>query len=265
MKKQYTREQITEAISYWTRQLKLMDESCSKCVDALINEFGHDRVVSREYDYNLTKEDLKRIYDVLNFTLFRNDLGPVRLEYWPEGFVVDKLNENSVKSGDLETKFDSAPCYGAFSAVCKDVLDKDGNIVDIVISDDIIMLNKTYLKDCIFIFAVASICHEMIHYCDRFTTEFHDKQLAASQTKGDFDSHKDELFQQMMKEANAQGINVTETLNDVPFKTANGNARYTLKSVIGEDEDTQTFINANEHRCTLRAKGSHKFMFVEFD
>lgn len=70
------------------------------------------------------------------FTLFRNDLGPVRLEYWLEGFVVDKLNENSIKSGDLETKFDSAPCYGAFSAVCKDVLDKDGNIVDIAMKQE---------------------------------------------------------------------------------------------------------------------------------
>lgn len=69
----------------------------------------------------------------------------------------------------------------------------------------------------------------------------------------------------MMKDANAQGVNVVETLNGVQFKTANGNVRYTLKSVIGEDEDMQTFINANEYRCTLRAKGSHKFMLVEFD
>lgn len=242
-----------------------MDESCSKCVDALINEFGHDCVVSREYSYNLTKEDLKRIYDVLNFTLFKNDLGLIRLEYWPEGFVVDKLNENALKSGVFGKKISAAPCYGVFSAVCKDVLDKDGNIVDIKINDEIIMLNKTYLKDCIFIFAVASICHEMIHYCDRFTKEFHDKQLKASQTDEDFDSHQDELFQQMMKEANAQGINVVETLKGVPFKTANGNARYVLENVIGEDEDSGTFVNANEHRYTIRAKGSHMFMFAEFD
>ena len=46
--KQYTKEQIFEAISYWTRQLKLMTESYNNCVDALINEFGHDLVVSNE-------------------------------------------------------------------------------------------------------------------------------------------------------------------------------------------------------------------------
>ena len=69
----------------------------------------------------------------------------------------------------------------------------------------------------------------------------------------------------MMKEANEHGINVTDTLANVPFNKANENARYVLKSVIGEDEDRQTFVNGNKYRCTLRAKGSHKFMFAEFD
>ena len=49
------------------------------------------------------------------------------------------------------------------------------------------------------------------------------------------------------------------------FKTANGNARYVLENVICEDEDSGTFVNANEHRYTIRAKGSHMFMFAEFD
>lgn len=157
------------------------------------------------------------------------------------------------------------PGAGVFSAVCKDVLDKDDNVVDIKIQDEIIMLNKTYMSNCIFIFAVAVLCHEMIHYYDRFTKEFHDKQLKASQIQEDFDSHKDQVFQEMMKEANEKGIHVVKSLNNIPFKLANLNARYVLKNVIGEDEDCTTFVNANEHRYTMRAKGSHKFMFAEFD
>jgi hypothetical protein len=265
MKKSYTKEQIIEAISYWTRQLKLMTESYNKCIDALINEFGHDIVTSRNFNYNLTKDDLKRIYDILNFTLFNNKLGLIRLEYWPEGFIIDKLNENAIKSGVFDQKISSIPCYGVFSAVCKDIVDKNGNITDININEEIIILNKTYLKDCIFIFAVASICHEMIHYYDRFSKEFHDKQLNASQTNDDFDSHKDVIFQQMMKEANEHGINVTDTLKNVQFKTANENARYVLERVIGENDDSQTHINANDNRYTMRAKGSRKFVFAEFD
>ena len=46
---------------------------------------------------------------------------------------------------------------------------------------------------------------------------------------------------------------------------SNENARYVLKNVIGEKEDCQTFVNANEHRYTMRAKGSHTFVFAEFD
>ena len=44
---------------------------------------------------NLNKEDLARMYDVLNFTLFDNSLKSIRLEYWPENLIVDKLNENA--------------------------------------------------------------------------------------------------------------------------------------------------------------------------
>ena len=52
--KQYTKEQIVEAISYWTRQLKLMTESYNNCVDALITEFGKDIVLMRHFRYKLT-------------------------------------------------------------------------------------------------------------------------------------------------------------------------------------------------------------------
>ena len=68
------------------------------------------------------------------------------------------------------------------------IVDKDGNVVDIKIQDEIIMLNKTYMSNCIFIFAVAVLCHEMIHYYDRFTKEFHNKQLKAFQLSYEFAS-----------------------------------------------------------------------------
>lgn len=265
MKNHYTKEQISEALSYWARQLKLMTESYNNCVDALINEFGNDLVTSNDRTYNLSKEDLKRMYDVLNFTLFDNDLGFIRLEHWPEKLIVEKLNENNEKSGILDKKIHRLPAAGVFTGVCKDVIGKDGDIVDIDIYEEIIMLNKDYMSDCIFIFAVAALCHEMIHFYDRFTKEFHDKQLKASQTKEDFDSHKDQIFQEMMKEANRKGIHVVESLEGIPFKLANSNARYVLKNVIGEDEDCSTFVNANDFRYTMRADGSHSFVFAEFD
>lgn len=265
MKNRYTKKQIVEAIAYWTQQLKLMTESHKKCVDALVSEFGRKLVYSKKYDYNLTKTDLKKIYNILNYTLFSNALGQIQLEYWPERLVVNKLNENALKSGVIGKQKKRAPCYGAYSAVCRDVLDKRGKIVDISISDDVIMLNKTYLKDCIFIFAVASICHEMIHFYDRFTDEFHNNQLKASQTGIGFDSHKDILFQHMMEQANKNGINVVETLANTPFELANSSARYALKNVLGEEDGSDTHVNAGYGRITIRAKGSHSFVFMELD
>lgn len=95
--------------------------------------------------------------------------------------------------------------------------------------------------------------------------EFHDKQLKASQIQEDFDSHEDQAFREMMKEANAECMHVVRSLEGIPFKLANANARYVLKNVIGEDEDCTTFVNANECRYTMRAKGSHSFVFAEFD
>lgn len=51
-------------------------------------------------------------------------------------------------------------------------------------------LNRDTIKTCAFIFVVARICHEMIHYYDRFTKEFHDKQLNHIITNKGFDSYK---------------------------------------------------------------------------
>ena len=104
MKKSYTKDQIVEAITYWTRQLKLMSESCEKCTDALMSEFGYGIVTSSEFTYNLTKDDLERMYDVLNFTLFNNELGHIRLEYWPEKMIISKLNEHAEKVAYLTKK-----------------------------------------------------------------------------------------------------------------------------------------------------------------
>ena len=69
----------------------------------------------------------------------------------------------------------------------------------------------------------------------------------------------------MMKEANSKGIHVVESLEKTPFKPANLNARYVLKNVIDEDEDCTSFVNANDYRYTMRARGSHSFVFAEFD
>lgn len=55
MGKQYTREQIVEAIKHWESVLRRMDESVyNNIIDALIDEFGKEIVFSKEFNYILT-------------------------------------------------------------------------------------------------------------------------------------------------------------------------------------------------------------------
>jgi hypothetical protein len=53
----------------------MMDESVYNAViDALIDEFGKDIVLSKAFNYTLTQEDLKKIFSILNRHLFGNQL-----------------------------------------------------------------------------------------------------------------------------------------------------------------------------------------------
>ena len=52
-----------------------MNESIyNNVIDALISEFGKDIVLSREFNYNLTQSDLKKIFNILNLYLFENKI-----------------------------------------------------------------------------------------------------------------------------------------------------------------------------------------------
>lgn len=264
----YTRKQIEEALKYWTKRLDVLNESITRTIQALIDEFGEKRVISREKDYRLTKEDLQKIYDVLNRCLFNGKLGRIGLEYWPEAFIVDQVNDHLMRSEVFNKNIDAAPYYGVWSGVSKDVKDKDGNIVDVRMSDDMIMINKSLVKDSVFIFVVATICHEMIHYAYRLTDTYHDKVLYSSQHNNQgFDSHSDEFFQEKMKLARAEGIDVIERPDPGDtFDSINRNAAELLKNVISEDDDNdETIVSATDRSIIARGPGSDTFCMIEFD
>ena len=86
----YTRHQIIESIKYWAEQLHLMDESYNAVIDALANEFGKDLATSREFNYTLTQQDLKKIFKILNKCLFGNKIKFLPAVVWP----IEKLMDN---------------------------------------------------------------------------------------------------------------------------------------------------------------------------
>lgn len=270
--KKYTKEQITKAIKYWSRALERMDEveatkKSNAVVDGLIAEFGEDLVKSDQLNYRLNDADLKKIFDILNKTLFDSKLPKVKLRYIPEQLVINQMNDNLLMSEIFDTSYDSADCYGVYSAVCTDLHDSKGDTKDVVVDDDVIMINSSKLRKCIFIFAVAAICHEMIHYCDRFSREYHDLVLYASKTKTKLgDTHDDLVFELKMKEANENGIQVVKSFTAQDnYVDLNMKARYHLKSIIGENIENNNVVSKNDHTVIIRSKNSDKFFIAEFD
>lgn len=55
----YSRKQIQEAIKYWTRQLKALDESKAKVIDDLIEKFGEEIVLSKTREFRPNTNDLR--------------------------------------------------------------------------------------------------------------------------------------------------------------------------------------------------------------
>lgn len=92
--------------------------------------------------------DLKKIFDILNKTLFDSKLPKVKLRYIPEQLVINQMNDNLLMSEIFDTSYDSADCYGVYSAVCTDLHDSKGDTKDVVV-DDVIMINSSKLRKCI--------------------------------------------------------------------------------------------------------------------
>ena len=79
-----------------------------------------------------------------------------------------------------------------------------------------------------------------------------------------FDQHKDKAFQEMLRIANEQGIDVEESLIGYPYAMANMKARCKLRNILDEDdEDAQ--ILATHDMLLMSAKGSNKSVFTVFD
>lgn len=266
MDKKYTKKQIIEAISYWTKQLNVLDEAKNALVASLEKEFGHAIVFSWALDYQLSQEDCEKIFKILNLHLFNNALKPIDIFWWPESKIVERLNQNSIESDESRPLRNAAECYGVFSAVCKDVKDKDGNIIDVKMSKKAILMNSSRLTVCSFIFAVACICHEIIHYYDSFTEEHHRKQLEASINNEGFDSHEDRAFQDKMHEANLLGVNVVEDFGSTnTYINSNAKARYELYAVVGETDRSHIHRFGSGQNLFIKNDKTGTMFYAHFD
>lgn len=268
IQKRHSRRQIVEAIKHWQNVLKQMDESIyNDVIDALINRFGKNLVLSKTHNYALTQDDLDAIFKILNKYMFNNRIKPVPIILWPTVKIIDKLNYHLAMSGVLDEQYQNVKCYGVHSAICIDCVDANGNIVDIKVRDDYLMMNFDTLINCIFIFTVACVCHEMIHLYDRQVfKQYHDLALIQSQTKQNQDFHNTNIFKSKMKQANNNGINVVAKIPKGKYHSkVNDDARYVLKQTIGENDNQDVIVIKNDQMTYIKNKKTGMGVLTHFD
>ena len=148
----------------------------------------------------------------------------------------------------------------------KKVLSNAGDVVDVTFHKPIIMMNSSYLTACKFIFAVACVCHEMIHYYDHFSDEYVKKFTEYYNGHVDsFNSHHDAAFQEKMHEARRHGIDVVEDHGRInTFGNINAKARWKLYDVVGESS-SNVYERFDGHTLVVRNKKTGNGFFAMFD
>ena len=259
---------VSNAINEFINDLKtFINENYNAIIDALINQFGKDIVLSTKCDYTLSQSDLKKIFKILNQHLFRNSITYAPVLVWPTRKLIDKLNYHIAESGITNEFITNANFYGVHSAICEDILDSNQNIISVKIRDDYILMNGDKLIDCTFIFVVACICHEMIHLYDRQVyKDYYKLALIQSQTGKSQEFHNTPIFKQKSFDANMNGIHVIDKINqNDSHENVNKQARYILKTVIGEHENSNDMIVQSDQRLFVKNKKTGKGILMHFD
>ena len=263
--KKYTKQQIKNAIDHWTRKLNVLNESKAKVIDDLISKFKEDVVLSKEENFSPNTQDLRDIYDILNTNLFNGELKNIPITYCNSRSFADRFNTYNIVSNNNEQYAEKINSIGVHLAVTKEQKNDQGAVEKIDFSNNVIILNSDYIKKNIFILIVACLCHEMIHYCDSFSDEMHNKFLKQELDPNySFDAHKNSIFQTKMSEANENGINVEETLSLRLDKDAY-KARLTLKNVFGEEESRETTVKQFNNMLIVKNKKTGIGFFAQFD
>ena len=118
--KKYTKQQIKNAIDHLTRKLNVLNESKIKVIDDLISKFTEDVVLSKEDAFSPNTQDLKDIYDILNFNLFSNELKNIPITYCNNRSFADRVNNYIATSNSNEQQADDISSIGTHLAVTKE-------------------------------------------------------------------------------------------------------------------------------------------------
>ena len=162
MKKQYSKHQIQEAIKHWQNVLKRMDESKSELLDACIEKFGEDIVFDEHLSFNFTQNNIDALFDVLDHNVFNSKLHLIKKNV----FVGNSAKLNPIASQYANgSHVDLSGYLGLYQPHLDFKEDIDGNL-NAIKHKEAIFINTDDHMFAVFGYAIATLCHEMIHCYD---------------------------------------------------------------------------------------------------
>lgn len=197
--KLYSKQQIEEAISFWTKIL----ENTSPLIDALVEDFGYD-VVFGEAKIIPTLKMIEDIYDIINVHLFQNKLVKCSIEKDMFGYC----KKEDAAMGYNSFMYEDPSNPDTYTLLTQTGQDSAGNIYQppaIYVADETLDTRMS-------IIAIASIiAHEMMH---QYNVEIGDeckKEYDKDKHNIPYDSHKNDEFIKWQSIANGKlGLHVTE-------------------------------------------------------
>lgn len=188
--------------------LKKINESTDQLMQALSDELGKDKFVSNTFKGKFNDGFFNKCYSILNKHFFSSKLDKIPIYYKSDVDIRKFLIARNTEPLKIPKIF-----YGTHSVI----LENDTNTLkweDILdLHDDVILLNADHIENKSLVFAIACLCHEMIHYYDRLFGEYCDftkYEYIANISKN---IHNTLTFENMKDKANELGINV---IQDIP-------------------------------------------------
>lgn len=167
MYKIHSRQQILEAIKYWKNVLKKMDESKNQLLDVLFKAFNTDNLL-KPFNGNIDNRLLAKCFNILNRHFFSSKLKKIPLIYESDAKIRKFLVDRETNPNTIPKLF-----FGVYSVICdNDKIEKWSD--ELILHDDVILLNSSYIDSKSISFLIACLCHEMIHYYDRLFGEYCD-------------------------------------------------------------------------------------------
>lgn len=159
---------------YWKMLLEDADNASSdnnRIIYALVDAFGKDVVFSKK-PFISTDTINYKIFDILNEHMFDSSLKRIKILYMTASEITAYMNveferQNVEDKANIEHYKDSIGIYSC-------TMDYDHSLPEprcyetlYFTENEEMFINKDVLSTKSFMFTVATICHEMIHYYDR--------------------------------------------------------------------------------------------------